>query len=164
MASRRLNYNGNGFLGSELLVGAPGTNGIDATTAANDFNLSVSNVPGGGVEVFFAPGSFNPLGGDAINVTANAVGNTLGGTSLSFGNNTDIEAGSAGATGGFAIWNVASTGANAVNDIALSTDGSKTATMLNVTDDGSATIIWAGAGSAEWAQLTTIDAVGTTGR
>ena len=159
-----LNYNGNGFLGSELLVGAPGTNGIDGGTAgeANGFNLSVTNVPGGGVDVFFAPNAF--AGDDTINITANAVGNTLGGTSTSFFNSTDIEAGSAGATGGFAIWIVASTGANAVNDIALSTNGSKTApTTLTVTDDGSATIIWAGASPSEWAQLTTIDALGTTG-
>ena len=52
-----LNYNGNGFTGSELLVGAPGTNGIDGGTAgeANGFNLGVANVPSGRVEVFFAP-------------------------------------------------------------------------------------------------------------
>jgi hypothetical protein len=157
-----LSYNGNGFLGSGLLVGAPGTTGIDLTTSANNFHLNVSSVPGGFVDVFFDPKAFT--GGEAINVTANAVGNTLGGTSLSFGNRTDIEAGSAGATGGFVTWNVNSTGANAVNDIALSTNGSKTATTLNVSDDGSATIIWAGAGAAEWAQLTTIDAEGTTGQ
>ena len=110
------------------------------------------------------PDAFSPGGGDAINVTANAVGNTLGGTSTSFGNSTDIEAGSAGATGGFATWNVTSNGANAVNDIALSTNGSNTPpTTLNVSDDGSSTIIWAGASASEWAQLTTVDASGTTG-
>ena len=159
-----LNYNGNGFFGSELLVGAPGTNGIDPTTSANGFNLSLSNVPGGGVDVFFAPGAFSPGGGDAINVTATAVGNTLGGTSMSFGNSTDIEAGSAGATGGFATWNVTSNGANAVNDIALSTNGSNTPpTTLKVSDDGSSTIIWAGASASEWAQLSVVDASGTTG-
>ena len=160
-----LNYNGNGLLGSELLVGAPGTNGIDGSTAGtNGFNLSVSNVPGGGVEVFFAPRSFNPL------VAMPSMSRRMRSAILSaapapsFFHSTDIEAGSAGATGGFAIWIVASTGANAVNDIALSTDGSKTApTTLNVTDDGSSTIIWAGASPSEWAQLTTIDAVGTTG-
>ena len=159
-----LSYNGNGFFGSELLVGAPGTNGIDPTTSANGFNLSLSNVPGGGVDVFFAPGAFSPGGGDAINVTATAVGNTLGGTSMSFGNSTDIEAGSAGATGGFATWNVTSNGANAVNDIALSTNGSNTPpTTLKVSDDGSSTIIWAGASASEWAQLSVVDASGTTG-
>ena len=52
-----LNYNGNGFIGSELLVGAPGTNGIDATTSGQRLQpVDVSNVPGGGVDVFFAPG------------------------------------------------------------------------------------------------------------
>ena len=53
---------------------------------------------------------------------------------------------------GFATWNVNSTGANALNDIALGTLGSTAATTLNVTDDGSATIIWADQGGGQWAK------------
>jgi hypothetical protein len=112
------------------------------------------------VTVFFAAGSF--VGGDAINVNANAVTNTMGGTVTSQPAALFINAGSGG-TAGFATWNVSSTNANSVNDIALGTLGSTAARTLNVTDDGSSTIIWNDAGGAQWAGLTTINALGTTG-
>jgi hypothetical protein len=74
-----------------------------------------------------------------------------------------IEAGSGG-TAGFANWNIDSTGANALNDIALSALGSQAATTLTVTDDGSATKIWAVGNGSDFANLTTINALGTTGQ
>jgi len=159
-----LNYTGNGLTPGEFLVGITG-GGIDATTPASGFNLGVSNAPGAGggalgVEVVFASAAFT--GGDVINVTANAVGNALSGTSHTFGDATQIAAGSMGANG-FAVWNVASTGANSVNDIALSAEGSKKATTLNLSDDGSATWVWSGGDAADWANLTTINAALTTG-
>ena len=158
-----LTFNGNGLNAENLQVGIPGA-GIDRTTAASGFNLNISNVASnpvtGIVTVYFDPLSFH--GGDQINVHANAVTNTLGGTVTSQPAALFINAGSGGAAG-FATWNVNSTGANSVNDIALGALGSTAARTLNITDDGSTTIIWNDAGGAEWAGLTTINAAGTTG-
>ena len=56
-----LNYNGNGFFGSGLLVGAPGTTGIDATTPANNFNLVALKCTGRRfVDVFFDARRLSP--------------------------------------------------------------------------------------------------------
>jgi len=154
-----LNYSGNGFNDTTFQVGITG-HGIDATTPANGFTLGVSNTGAdSNAIVFFDPKSFNPAGGDAITVNANDVGNTTGGTSTSIITSTFIEAGSGGASG-FATWNVNSTGANALNNIGLGALGSKAATTLNVTDDGSATIIYNAGDAADWANLAVIDAVG----
>jgi hypothetical protein len=158
-----LTFNGNGLNAENLQVGIAGA-GIDATTPADGFALNISNVASnpvtGIVTVFFAAGSFH--GGDAINVNANAVTNTQGGTTTSSGAALFVNAGSGGAAG-FATWNVSSTNANSINDIALGTLSSTAARTINITDDGSSTIIWNDAGGAEWAQLTTVDAAGTSG-
>jgi hypothetical protein len=155
-----LNYSGNGFNDTTFQVGVTG-HGIDATTPATGFTLGVSNTgPDSNAIVFFDPKSF--AGGDIINVNANDVGNTTGGTSTSIFTSTFIEAGSGGASG-FATWNVNSTGANALNNIGLGALGSKAATTLNVTDDGSATIIYNAGDASDWANLAIIDAIGTSG-
>ena len=157
-----LNYSGNGFNETTFQVGVTG-HGIDLTTPANGFTLGVSNTgANSNAIVFFDPKSFNVAGGDAITVNANDVGNTTGGTSTSVFTSTFIEAGSGGASG-FATWNVNSTGANALNNIGLGALGSKAATTLNVTDDGSATIIYNAGDAADWANLAVIDAIGTSG-
>ena len=145
-----LTYNGNGFTGSDLIIGTP-VAGTGIASAANGFNLTVSNDPGGVVEVFFGSSSF--VGGDQINVTANAGGAPL-----------TIEAGSGGAAG-FATWNVTSNGANGgTNSLALGALGSKDAKTLMLSDDGSGTTVITAAGDpADWAALTTINALGTSG-
>ncbi len=157
-----LTYNGNGLLPTTMELGVPGE-GIDKTTEANGFNLTVANSPGApgtGVAVVFASTAFT--GGEQINVTANGIGNVGGGTSHTAAAAEIIEAGTGGANG-FAIWSVTSENANALNDIALNAEGSTKATTLNVIDDGSATWIWAGGDPADWAGLTTINAGLTTG-
>ena len=119
-----LTYNGNGFTGSDLIIGTP-VAGTGIANATNGFNLTVSNDPGGVVEVFFGSSSF--VGGDQINVTANAGGAPL-----------TIEAGSGGAAG-FATWNVTSNGANGgTNSLALGALGSKDAKTLMLSDEGRA--------------------------
>jgi len=158
-----LTYNGNGLAPTTMELGVPGT-GIDKTTEANGFNLTVANnpgAPGTGVEVVFASTAFT--GGEQINVTANGIGNVGGGTSHTAAAAELIEAGTGGGANGFAIWSVTSENANALNDIALNAEGSTKATTLDVNDDGSATWIWAGGDPADWAGLTTINAGLTTG-
>ena len=75
-----------------------------------------------------------------------------------------IEAGSGGAAG-FATWNVTSNGANGgTNSLALGALGSKDAKTLMLSDDGSGTTVITAAGDpADWAALTTINALGTSG-
>ena len=145
-----LTYNGNGFTGSDLIIGTP-VAGTGIASAANGFNLTVSNDPGGVVEVFFGSSSF--VGGDQINATANAGGAPL-----------TIESGSGGAAG-FATWNVTSNGANGgTNSLALGALGSKDAKTLMLSDDGSGTTVITAAGDpADWANLTTINALGSGG-
>ena len=145
-----LTYSGNGFTPSELTIGSP-VAGTGIASAANGFNLTVSNDPGGTVAVFFASSSF--VGGDQINATANAGGFPI-----------TIKSGSGGAAG-FATWNVTSNGANGgTNSIALGALGSKDATTLNVFDDGTGTTVITAAGDpADWANLTTINALGSGG-
>ena len=152
-----LNYDG-GLVGSTLEV-------VSISTVANGFNLSVadSQGAGNGVELVFTAASFSPAGGDQINVTANTVGNVLGSTNTDFGDAFSIVAGTATGSAGFATWNVTSNNAAQINDIALGAAGSTAARTLNISDDGSSTIIWAQNGGFEWAGLTTIDALGTSG-
>jgi hypothetical protein len=169
-----LTYNDSLF-GNSLIVGLP-TAGIDATSGAAGFNLTVENALGDGIApfdhsvvVWFAPAA---LAGntDTINVTANLVGDSLGGLSESIFHAYNIVAGSA--TNGFGTWDVTSEGALAAgtaNVIALGANGSTAATTLNITDDGSTTIIWASFaggsdGSADWQNLAVINAADTTGQ
>ena len=122
-----------------------------------------------GVDLIFATNAFT--GTDTINVTANIVGNNGMGLDDTYG----IAAGAPGhgsvSAIGFQTWNVYSegVGVSSENNIALGADGAQTATTLKVTDDGSTTIIYAtnisgSNGAADWANLTTIDASGTTGQ
>jgi hypothetical protein len=169
-----LTYNDDLF-GNSLVVGLP-TAGIDATSGASDFALTVENALGDGiapfdhnVTVWFAPAA---LAGDTdtISVTANLVGDTLFGLSQDPFHAYSIVAGSA--TNGFGTWDVTSEGAlvaGTANDIALGANGSTAATTLNITDDGSTTILWASFaggshGSADWANLAVINAGDTTGQ
>jgi hypothetical protein len=163
-----LTFNGNGGggslnLGTTLLpIDNPGD-------LAGGFTLGVSNVLGGighHIDIAFASGVLT--GTETITVNAFSVGNTP--------NNDLNEAYSiaAGGTGpgakGFQTWVLNSTGATlgTVNDIALGGEGNSTATTLTITDDGSTTIVYASnasgsKGAADWQNLTTIDASGTTG-
>jgi hypothetical protein len=170
-----LTYQDNGFGNSLVVGGAPPAGIDDSAGGASGFDLTVEDAKGNGnsggdhrVDLLFTAASFT--GGDTINVTANLVGNIdPGNTSLSISHAYNIAAGNPNA--GFAVWNVTSEGALAngsVNAIALGGEGSTSATTLNITDDGSTTVIWASAASgsdkaADWADLTTVDASGTTG-
>ena len=148
---------------------------------ASGFNLTVENALGSAknhaeVDLKFATTALS--GTDTINVTANVVGNSKDNDlDDAFGIAAGAPAHGAVAAVGFATWNVLSegVGVSSVNDIALGGDGSKTATTLNVTDDGSTTIIYATKGSdsggaADWADLKVINAaaldgnLGTTGQ
>jgi len=171
-----LTYNDNGG-GSSLSIGTA-LEPIQGTAGEyNNFTLTVENALGGhsfghlnNVDLIFATSALS--GTDTITVNANIVGNH-GDSDLD-----DAYAIAAGAPGhgsvaaiGFQTWNVSSTGVgvSSVNDLALGADGATTATTLTVTDDGSTTIIYASTasgsgGSADWANLTTIDASGTTGQ
>ncbi len=71
---------------------------------------------------------------------------------------------------GFQIWNVSSLGAKSVgstNILALGNEGSWNATTINLTDDGSNTILFASALadslSTDWTNLTTLNLSGTSG-
>jgi len=156
-----LNYTANGINSSTLQVGLPG-HGIDATALVNGFfNLSANNIGfDSNLTVYLNAASFS--GNDTIYVEANQVGNTTGGTSTGIITSTFIEAGSGGSAG-FATWNVSSTGAAALNNVGLGALGSKAAKRLDVSDDGSATIIYNAGDPGDWANLQVINASGTTG-
>jgi hypothetical protein len=172
-----LTYNDFGF-GNGLEVGSK-LDGISTVFPTTGFDLIVNSASGTGggpnhfVDLVFTAASF-PTAGSTINVTANGVGDLTdtkyGSDQYSFDHAYSISAGSTSATSGFTTWNVDSMGAlvGAVNDLALGADGSHTATTLNITDDGSSTIIWAskasGSTNADWADLVTINASGTTGQ
>jgi hypothetical protein len=163
-----LNFNGNGGggtlnLGTTLLpIDKPGD-------LANGFTLGVSNALGGighHIDIAFASGVLT--GTEAITVNAFSVGNV---------DNNDLNDAygiAAGGTGpgkkGFGTWNLNSTGATlgTVNDIALGGEDNNTATTLNITDDGSTTIVYAssasGSTAGDWSNLTTVNASGTTGQ
>jgi hypothetical protein len=161
-----LNFNGNGGgtlnLGTALLpIDKPGD-------LANGFTLGVSNALGGighHIDIAFASGVLT--GTETITVNAFSVGNVAD-------NDLDNAYGiAAGGTGpqkqGFLTWDLNSTGATlgTVNDIALGGEDNSTATTLNITDDGSTTIVYASSASGskvtDWQNLATINASGTTG-
>jgi hypothetical protein len=157
--------------------------------------LSVDNCPQSpGVDVDIWAQGFT--GHDTINVTANVVGGfPLSNSSfvippeiLVASNDGDdydpnwvgylgeafsISAGaSAGPNGpvGFATWQIASIGAAAIqslNIIALGGEGSKSATTINLTDDGSNTMLFAtsisDSLSTDWQNVKTVNLAGTSG-
>ena len=104
--------------------------------------------------------------GQAITVTADAVGNTGTDFSDAYG----IGAGSP--TVGFTTWNIASDvagGPSLFNDLRIGADGNSSATKIVLTDDGSNTILWSagsdvsGSTNADWANIKDVNLSGTTG-
>ena len=165
-----LRYNDNGF-GDSLNIGTaalPILPGISGTF--DGFALTVANASGTAgssnhaVDIAMSAAGFSSAG-QAITVTAAFVGNT----GTDFDSSYGLAAGSP--TGaGFTTWTLNSIGGPGnTNDLRLGADGSTSATTLNVTDDGSGTILWAagsvvsGSSAANWENLATISAGTTTG-
>jgi hypothetical protein len=187
-------FNDDDTIGSDN-VGS-NANPLQVSGGANGFSIAVSNAMGNGangVDVAIAPSAFT--GTDTINVTADAVGrfavsgsyifpvptlvapnggdsytpNWLGFQSLAYG----ISAGPSSASGGsvgFQTWDVSSTGAistGSLNVIALGGEDTSTATTLNVSDDGSNTMLFAtfdsGSQLTDWEYLSVINLSATSG-
>ena len=167
-----LNYNDNGFGGS-LNVGTAALPILPATGGTFDgFQLTVANADTRGfgnhdVDVSMSKTGFTAAG-QAINVTADGVGNT--GIIPDFDHAYGIGAGSP--TVGFTTWNITSNvagGTTLTNDLRIGADGNGSATKIVLTDDGSSTILWSagsdvsGSTNGDWANIKDINLSGTSG-
>jgi hypothetical protein len=163
-----LRFNVNGFesslnIGTALQPILPATGGTFDGFKLVIANAAASSESGVETDLAMAASGFSAAG-QTINVTVAAVANT----GLDFDSTYGIGAGSP--TAGFTTWNITSdlASGDGTNNLRIGADGNSSATTLNLTDDGSGTILWAagsgvsGSSAANWANLATINA-GTTG-